>query len=133
MDLLGLGDDTLQRMTRTLDHLSMYQRIIAQNVANVDTPGYKARTATFEERLSAQMTDRLIMTRTHQGHIADDADAEGMERMTERPNAVSRADGNTVDINLEMSELLETSLKYRAIAQLVSKRIGLLGTIIAEG
>lgn len=111
----------------------MFQRTIAQNVANVDTPGYKAKTVDFAERLDAEMGGSMRLARTHAGHVAADITANGLERVMERPNAVSRVDGNTVDINREMSDLLQTSLKYRAIAQLASKRIGLLGTIIAEG
>jgi len=78
------------------------------------------------------ISERLALARTHAGHLEPGAPALLEPQIVERPNLNERVDGNTVDINQEMVELVETGLKYRAVAQLASKRLALLKAIASE-
>lgn len=129
-----LTDPTLALMGHSLDRLSKTQQVIGHNVANVDTPGYRAKTLSFEASLDNALgaSARLGLARTHEGHLEPGAPQLLEPRIVERDNLNARIDGNTVDINQEMVELVETGLKYRAVAQLASKRLALLKTIANE-
>ena len=126
-----LVDPTLALMGNSLDRLSKVQQVIGHNVANVDTPGYRAKTLSLEASLE-RASGRLGLARTHEGHLEPGAPELLEPRIVERDNPNARIDGNTVDINQEMVELVETGLKYRAVAQLASKRLVLLKTIAME-
>lgn len=131
----GIDDSAFEQMSWMLDYLSRYQRVIADNVSNIDTPGYRAQTLDFETALmlAAEEPDRLQLLATHERHISHEPPAEVENpSLSERRGLVGRVDGNTVDINVEMVELLETSLKYRTVAELASKRLGLYRMIAAE-
>ena len=129
-----LADPTLALMGHSLDRLSKTQQVIGHNIANVDTPQYHAKTLSFEAHLESALgaSQRLRLARTHAGHIEPAAPQLLEPRIVDRQNPNARIDGNTVDINQEMVELLETGLKYRAVAQLASKRLALLKTIAIE-
>jgi len=129
-----LTDSTLALMGHSLDRLSETQQVIGNNIANVDTPQYRAKTLSFEASLESALSapERLALTRTHAGHLEPGAPALLEPQIVERPNLNERVDGNTVDINQEMVELVETGLKYRAVAQLASKRLALLKAIASE-
>jgi flagellar basal-body rod protein FlgB len=129
-----LTDRTLALMGHSLDRLSRTQQVIGHNVANVDTPGYRAKTLSFDATLEHAMgaSGQLALARTNARHIDPAAPALAEPRVVDRDNPNMRVDGNTVDINQEMVHLVETGLKYRAIAQLASKRLALLKTIATE-
>jgi len=130
-----LSDPTLGRIQAALDNLTAYQKVVSHNIANLDTPGYRAKTVSpFEAQLRKALSSRdtLGVARTHQTHVADTASGELTPRVTERTGVMARVDGNTVSMDREMVELVETSLKYRALAQLASKRLLLFKTIVME-
>jgi len=128
-----LTDPTLALIGHSLDRLTKAQQLIGHNVANVDTPGYRAQALSFDATLANALrgSEPLGLTRTHAAHLSLAGGPTTAPEVVERDNA-PRLDGNTVDINQEMVELVETGLKYRAVAQLASKRLALLKTIASE-
>ena len=103
--------------------LSARQRSIANNVANVDTPNFKASEVRFEDTLK---------TAINRGHSdADQATLNATTIRTSLTGATStRGDGNNVDIDREMEVLGETNLTYSALTQVMSSRLGTLRGII---
>ncbi|TRW48803.1 flagellar basal body rod protein FlgB [Aliidiomarina halalkaliphila] len=106
------------------------QKVLASNIANADTPNYKARDFDFAAELkravdqgrSAQATNQL--QRTHNGHIAGSGAAmSGVQTMQFTVPAQSRLDGNTVDMDLERSKFLDNSVRYQASLTFVNSRI----------
>jgi flagellar basal-body rod protein FlgB len=131
---------TDQLLRAALSGLAARQRVISDNVANVDTPGFKASRVYFERALQSAMgrdddRPRVLMLANVNGSVAPPADSE----LDVKPAIVAslasshRADGNNVDIDLEMVELAETNLTYNALAQIASTRLQLLRSIISEG
>ena len=104
--------------------LSERAHAVADNVANADTPGFKASRVPFESRLSA------AMARSEQPNQAS-LDASMRERVEQ--TTTGRADGNNVDIDREMVELASTSTTYSAVTQLMVARLGLLRSAIVDG
>lgn len=106
------------------------QKVLASNIANADTPNYKARDFDFAAELKraveqgrpAQSTNQL--QRTHSGHIAGSGAAmSGVQSMQFTVPAQSRLDGNTVDMDLERSKFLDNSVRYQASLTFVNSRI----------
>ena len=129
-----LNDSTLRLMTVALDALSRQQAVISHNIANIDTPGFLAKEIPFKECLDAALQSRsaVPLARTHDQHLALEAPSKVVSQVTQRQGGIPRVDGNTVDINREMVDLVETSLKYRAVAQLASKRLSLIKMVVVE-
>lgn len=107
---LGIHDKALAvRAYRT--------ELLASNVANSDTPGYKARDIDFRSALeNAQATSQQSsngLRVTHGNHIQISSAPVGVETMYRVPNQAS-LDGNTVDSQLEKSAFAENALRYQA-------------------
>ncbi len=99
-------------LARLLDVYSVRHRVIAQNVANINTPNYHELDVNFED----------AFTRALSSH---DADALKHAQMTvvENDQGPERADGNNVDIDHEMSALEKNTLLYRTFAQIIASRV----------
>lgn len=101
--------------------LAMRERrgeILAANLANADTPGYKARDLDFKSILKQSMPSAQAMERTHAGHFAPRQLLESRE-MFRNPSQVS-LDGNTVEANVEQAKYAENAVQYQASLRFVS-------------
>jgi flagellar basal-body rod protein FlgB len=121
-----------------LTGLARRQQVIANNIANADTPGFKAGAVRFEDELAQALHRRqedLSLARTAPGHLALQPDSITAVRPREHvmQNLTYRTDGNNVDIDAQMSALAETQLRFAALTQLAGSRLGQLRTIITEG
>lgn len=127
---------TLDVLSRALHATSLRQKAIAQNLANVDTPGYKALGVSFEDQLrSALSRDGLIELRTtHSAHIRPGMRlAQVNPSFVQRTGTEARADGNNVDPEAENAALAENQLMYSLLTRLVSEKYSLLRHAISEG
>jgi flagellar basal-body rod protein FlgB len=105
--------------------LAARQRTIANNVANVDTPGFKASEVRFENVLNS------AITRARPGAPPNQTNLDAAARRTSLVNGTtSRADGNNIDIDREMEMLSEANLNYSALTQAMSTRLGILRAVI---
>lgn len=142
----GLFNDPTNRALKTaLSGLQLRQQTIANNIANAETPNYKAQAVQFEDALAAEMAgppprqpelQRLGLVTTDVRHIPL---APRVAAFTARPavvtslNGTLRNDGNTVDVEREMTKLAETQLTYSALGQVTSSKMGVLRAAINEG
>ncbi|MFS8640678.1 MAG: flagellar basal body rod protein FlgB [Symbiobacteriaceae bacterium] len=122
-DLLGRG----------LEALALRQRLLAHNVANAETPGYKRYDVRFAELLADRLHEgRLPLWRTDPAHLPGAPAAPAGAVYREAWTAM-RNDGNNVDIDAEMARLAQTAIHYQALVRQLSDRIALLRTVIHEG
>lgn len=109
--------------------------LIASNLANADTPNYKARDVDFHALMTqAQGGQQLAMQTTQAKHIAmsEDNGLGGMQQQYRIPNQPS-LDGNTVDGQIEQAAFAENSVNYQATLTFLSGRIrGLMTAIKGE-
>src|SRR5512134_2631333 len=123
----SLFDGTVSLLQRSLNVRSAQHQALSANVANADTPHYKAFEVAVEEELRKLRPDetRLTMTQTQTAHLPLKPTAEGQVgfRKAAAPAFSLRADGNTVDVDQAMGELSENALKYKTSAQLVSSKL----------
>ncbi|HAD06711.1 MAG TPA: flagellar basal body rod protein FlgB [Anaerolineaceae bacterium] len=128
-----ISDDALQAARMALDGLSLRQQVISRNLANVDTPGYRAQQVKFEDTLKQvfQRKKGVELEKSHQAHLASPARRVGFQ-VSQRPGGSLRADLNSVDIDVELLEMNETGIQYQALTQSVSKKLALLKTIASS-
>ena len=133
MDVTGTAPDRL--LEAALDGLAVRQKLVGDNIANVDTPGFKASRASFEGALLRAIgaERELRMLPVANSVPGPDELPPGLAARVERDPSSRRVDGNNVDIDQEMVELAETNLTYNAITQLASARLQLLRTVINDG
>ena len=127
----SITNDRATQVARTaLDGLALQQELIGHNLANVDTPGYRAQTASFQNALQNALgaSDWLEMRTTHVSHQAAGGRADDFILST-RPGGSVRADGNDVDIDVELGQMAETGIRYQSISQAVSKKLILLKSL----
>jgi flagellar basal-body rod protein FlgB len=132
-----IGETRTDRVLQaTLTGLSSRQRVIADNVANVDTPGFKASGVEFEAllRKAAGGSDGFRLLSVQGAVEAPPEDPRTVApRIVTMADTSLRADGNNVDVDQQMVQLAETNITYNAVAQLTGARLQLLRTVINEG
>jgi len=132
------NDIGFRSLSTALDGLSIRQRITGNNIANVDTPNYKAQYVSFEKQLQQALYNEpeqpgLPLNTTDSGHLPfSPVPATPLIEVGQNANDL-RNDANNVDIDLEMTTLAETSLRYQALSQLTSSKLGLLKNIVRGG
>jgi flagellar basal-body rod protein FlgB len=114
-----------------LDGLSQRQMAISNNIANVDTPGYHAQTVDFKSVLKhvTNQNELIGMKTTNPLHLTSTTDNSVRFFETKRPDGTERADGNDVDIDVELTDMSETGIEYQAVSQAVSLKLQLLKAI----
>jgi flagellar basal-body rod protein FlgB len=97
--------------------------IIASNIANADTPGYKAKSMDFTKAMAqAAQHQQSGMKRTHEKHF--DVRMKSNNGIDFRvPNQADIGDGNTVNVQLERNLYLNNSMEYQASVQFLSGKI----------
>jgi len=115
---------------------SARHEVLAANIANADTPGYRAVDLVFEEELkkAARSDGEKGMTQTHPKHFSNRQSANPIPGRVEPTGPTSiRMDGNSVDVERQMVKLAENSLMYEAAVQMLTKKFRGLKEVIREG
>lgn len=137
MKMNALFDRTMASLERSLNLRAMNQKLIVSNVANLDTPNFKAFKMVVDEALQDghNSTPPLRMTRTQPGHLglpAAKGEAVRVERVEENPLSL-RGDGNTVELDTEMANLAENTLLYNTATRIIANKFATLKDVIKGG
>ena len=111
-------------LEKKLDAAALRQKVIANNLANVDTPGFKKSHVEFEDVLrQAQNKDSLRLRTTDSRHIDFSQNIQAAQARVVIDNSTTiRNDGNNVDIDSEMTALAKNGIDYQAIAQILGNK-----------
>jgi flagellar basal-body rod protein FlgB len=115
-----MNEPLLRQMERVLDVMSHRQRLVASNIANVDTPGFKTVDLDFDRALVRALEEAGEEKTTSPAG----REVEGLP---------VRNDGNNVSLEREMLALREIRGKYRVATTVVRKRLSQLNAAIREG
>ena len=111
-------DKSFRILQKIVQSANTRQKVIASNIANADTPGYKARDVKFDDFLKNEM--KLLTTNTK--HISSKKGANaGGELITE--SSLSWGDGNNVELNAEVAKMTENSLRHDAAIKILNSKI----------
>lgn len=108
--------------------------LLADNMANVDTPNYKAKDLDFKQALAAQGGEqsRFSLAATHNGHLAGDNETGHPDAKYRVPNQPS-IDGNTVEEHIEHAAYMKNALDFQASFQFLNGKFkGLTSALRGE-
>lgn len=122
-------------LTKALDLRAYRQQVLASNIANADTPGYKARDLDFRAAMQNAMAGKaagsLPLATTSSGHVQGFAPA-GPATLLFRTETQSAVDGNTVDMDVERSQIAENSMQYEILTRFISDKFNGYRTAISS-
>jgi flagellar basal-body rod protein FlgB len=133
---MSLFDKTTQALQTSIGMRQLRQNITASNIANAETPGYHAKKLDFEDALGRAMDiDGLrAMSTTNENHYAVGGKTASVRPdIYDNPVGEVTNDGNTVDLEKEMSTLAENGILYKAALQLINKKMAALKYAASEG
>jgi len=125
------NDPLTGALIKSLDVAALRQKVIAQNIANLNTPNYKRSYVSFSEELS-RARGRLSLKTTNPRHFPAPGVAGKPEVRVESSTSM-RPDGNNVDLDREMLDMVTNQLYYNALVQKISDRYAGWRYIINEG
>jgi flagellar basal-body rod protein FlgB len=133
----GIFHETFSLLEKSLNLRSLQHRVLASNIANMDTPNYKAVELAVAEEMNRDRGSApgIQLMRTQAGHFpinnnpADDVKL----KIAKAPEFSLRGDGNTVDLDQTMGKLAENTLLYRTATQLLSEKFSELKKAIKGG
>ena len=133
MDLSSIG--ILKLISKKMDWLGQRQEVLAQNVANADTPKFKPDDLTpFTFRTALQEGHHLTPAMTNPAHLQLPHANEGPGSVRkERKPYETKPDGNAVDLEEQMLKLSQTAQDYNMVTSLYRKNVSLLKTVLARG
>jgi len=120
--VLGNNDAVVTLLGAALDGYSLRQRVIADNIANVDTPGFRARSVEFESALRDAAADP---------ERAVDEMSGGLRVTTTTTQTPVGADGNGVDLRKEALAAIQTQFQYQLLSRAISDSAELVRTTAA--
>ena len=111
----SMNDLTMTALEDALRGLATRQRVIADNIANVQTPGFLARRVDFESSLRSAIDSGMASPATVD---------------ISQSTAPTRLDGNNVNLDDETVDLMQTGLRYQTMLEGMNAKFRLLGTAI---
>jgi flagellar basal-body rod protein FlgB len=112
--LVRVVDGVTSQIERYMDLLSARQKLVASNIANIDTPGYKAKDVDFQ-------LEFLSLAEGQTPHVIDS------------PGLVIKSDGNNVSIDRETRLLAENALRFSVASSLMKTQLKMVEAAIKEG
>jgi flagellar basal-body rod protein FlgB len=130
----SLFDGTIAALQKTLDTGSLRHKVLTSNIANIDTPNYKAFEVVMEDELKKnnRSAGPIELVRTSSRHLSGRHSSSNPIKIKPVDSSGNnfRADGNTVDLDRTMGKLAENTLLYRSAAQIIKKKFqGLINAI----
>ena len=119
---MELFDTTIVGLERAMSGSALRQQVIANNIANANTPNFKASDVDFHAALAQAFAGQPT---------ADQIAATSFAAQTDSAST-GRLDGNNVDIDQQMANLSENTLDYQSLESVMASRISILKTAIGQ-
>ncbi|MDY6305769.1 MAG: flagellar basal body rod protein FlgB [Oribacterium sp.] len=126
--MLNIYGNSVSLDERTLDLLWERQNITMNNIANVDTPNYKARFITFENALARSIKANEVTSRPEPN--INKAIRHSNVAVHRTANETMRLDGNNVDMDQEQVQLAKTTYEYQYMVQSISNELSRLRSAV---
>ena len=123
---MQIFDKTMQLLEQNLDLRAARHRVIASNVANEETPGYRAKELQFLDALAAATHGKsgatLATTDVRHMGVQGQTGERVHGKLVELPSPELPLDANSVNLDMEMAKLGDNAVNYNAAATIVSMR-----------
>lgn len=130
-----LNGPILNVLEKSLDASSLRQKVISNNVSNVDTPNFKRSDVDFDAVLRAELSGQqgvLPLKLSSIKHLSGVENSAELGVVTDQSTSL-RNDGNNVDIDREMANVAENGLYYQSMTRAISTQLELLRMVIRGG
>lgn len=111
-----MPDNSIKILEKMLDVAAFRQKLLASNIANADTPGYKAKDINFQKELDKAVSGE-----------------KDSYKIYEPATTMTNRDGNTVNLDIEMAKVAENTLIYNAAAQIMGMKMRMAKDVIKGG
>ncbi|KAF0820365.1 MULTISPECIES: flagellar basal body rod protein FlgB [unclassified Cytobacillus] len=130
---MKLFSGTLSTLEQALNYSSLKQKVISQNIANADTPNYKAKDASFKAAFKSVLNDSMEANKSDFRHYEfKNASSPGQGIVT-KPDSSYNHNGNSVDLDKEMADLASNQIYYNAVIERVSGKFSSLQNVLRGG
>ncbi|MBK3494396.1 flagellar basal body rod protein FlgB [Viridibacillus sp. YIM B01967] len=129
---MNLFGGTINNLENGLSYATVKNKTIAQNIANNDTPNYKAKDVSFSKMLNEAQNTYIQANRTDQRHI-DFSAKKSTPGVYSYTNLRYRENGNGVDMDKEQASLAENTIYYNALIDRINGKLNTLQTVIKGG
>ena len=119
---MELFDTTLVGLERAMSGSALRQQVIANNIANANTPNFKASDVDFHAALAQAFAGQPTVDQIGATDFSVETDSA----------STGRLDGNNVDIDQQMANLSENTLDYQSLESVMASRISILKTAIGQ-
>ncbi len=138
-----VSNELMDLVQKSMDASALQHKVLSNNLANVDTPGFKRSEVIFGEKLKQAVEGRskssteLDVAKTDDRHMGIGLERKSLgeiqpEVLTEN-NSSLRNDRNNVDIDVEMSKLAQNTVLFNTLAQITQQQFSQLKSAIREG
>ncbi|MGB0453487.1 MAG: flagellar basal body rod protein FlgB [Bacteriovoracaceae bacterium] len=131
---MNVDDSTLKALLASLNMRQSRHELISSNIANSETPGFKAKRLDFENALARALDiekeNSLITGNKKHFNVGGGGFDTLQPELYEDPNGIVSEDGNTVDRDAEMALMAQNKILYDAAIQLMNKKFGLAKYIL---
>ena len=129
-----LASPKIDILQKAVGAATLRQKVISDNIANVNTPQFKKSEVQFEELLAKEMEEpKLQMARTNQAHLPAAKNGFPDAKINTITQTSYRTDGNNVDIDTEMAGMAKNNIYYNAVVQQLSGYFSGIRSAIKEG
>lgn len=129
---MKLFGETITSLERGLNYSVTKGKAISQNIANVDTPNYKAKQVSFKEIFDSAQAAEITAYKTNQKHI-DFQKRSIQPGVFDVSNFRYRHDGNGVDMDKEQADLAENQIYYNALVDRLNGKFNTLQNVVKGG
>lgn len=130
---MNLFSNTITSLGQALNYSSLKQKVISQNIANVDTPNYKAQDVSFKTILQNELGQDISTYKTDQRHLDFTASPNAQSGIVTKQNVQYNNNGNSVDVDQEMSDLATNQIYYDALVEQMNGKFSTLQNVIRGG
>lgn len=130
---MKLFSNTISTLENSLNYSSTKQKVIAENIANADTPNFKSKNASFKSTMEAAMDQTLQARKTNSKHLNFKGITMSNIAITTDRTTSYHNNGNNVDLDKEMSDLAANQIYYNALIDRISGKFKSLQSVIRGG
>ncbi|WP_404330218.1 flagellar basal body rod protein FlgB [Mesobacillus maritimus] len=132
---MNIFPQSFQQLEQALSAATLKQKVIASNIANVDTPNYKSKSVDFQATLQQALENQSVTSyKTNEKHLPFSSEHSAFNPKINTNNETKfKPNGNNVDMDYEMAQLAKNQLWYNAVTDRVNGHFNSLRTVINEG
>lgn len=130
---MSLFSGTISTLENAMNYSSTKQKVIAQNISNVDTPNYKSKEVSFRSELGSAMERSIAAKRTDIRHFDFAGTTSSNIAISTNESTSYQGNGNNVDLDKEMADLATNQIYYNALTERINGKFQTLQSVIRGG